>query len=215
MGDDYLNYNGQLTDDPPVVVARYSVHWRSFLLAVADILSNPAMWNPADDVQLAVSQAHDLLTILIGEDDVPPASYPENIFLPVMACDWISAGGYTYQGATVQAFNHWYYPTVPVNGEDVLRLSVALSAGNYLITTVGRIDIANGKFRWVLNGVEFAPGLDIDMYANPAVNNYVFPRAFTVASDGLYTFVLRNVGKNPLSTNYYFILTGIWIRKIP
>jgi len=141
----------------------------------------------------------------------PPIQvYDENVWLDVLATHRIQA--MTYYTDSLQYNNQGYYSTSPSNDVDILEFSRVLSAGDYELGIVGQHSTSLGKFRWWIDGVELAS--DIDQYASAVVRNYVDIKTATLATSGLHTFLLHCVGKNAASSNYNFVGTGIWLRKV-
>lgn len=212
MTDGDLQYDGQLTDKPPLTLAIYGYEWRNFLLGVAQILAEPTMWAESADLQIVSEQVNDLLVRLMGED-VTGLIYPyTRLMLLGAQFTWVVSGGATVVINNAQMLNVFWRQTTPALNQVILGVYMYLSVGDYVFTIIGVTGPDGGKVRWGLDGVYPSPGGDNDQYS--AVITYNVEQAWSigVSEAGVHYVTLKNFGKSAASTNYYFRVSAVTVR---
>lgn len=202
-----LEYDGELTDEDPMVAILISRRFLPYLLGACERLTYPETWSPDADKDAAMFQSLDAIVRLLGTDVPEVTAYPWSITVAILATNVITAGGFNLYLIESQFYGGFYYNAVPVLNESIVEFTVALGAGDYYIRTFCRTLTNRGKFRWSINGVDINSAYDMDMYSGTVQYNVVKACPFSIADEGEKHFVLRNVGKNALATNYYIDVT--------
>lgn len=216
MTDDFstLDYDDELTDDDPVMVIRLSRYWLDKLVGVAEILTNRALWNSSDDVDLALRQVDDMLVRLMGspEEEISmDTTLP--ITIPGTSFYFVAAVNPTTIYAWSQGFLHTLQITDTVNNAEIITdWQIPLRAGWYVLT-FNHVKAADGgkvKITAIDHGVIMNT---LDLYA--ASTQYVEAEsvAFEVEEDDLWTFEMYRELKGGSSSGCKVLVSGITIRK--
>jgi len=147
----FVPYGDELTDDPPMAIISISRHWLPYLIAIAENLKNPELWNPIDDVELAVSQADDCIARLLGSDVLESAvSSPNPILIPCCSMLWNPSAISTYQYVRDNAYTF----SQAVSNNDIGSLDccyfwVFLPAGEFTVTVYYQGLTAGGNYNLI------------------------------------------------------------------
>ena len=119
------------------------------------------------------------------------------------------AGGFTKGVDNAQFFNMQYFQATPADG-DAIQTTVLLKAGTYDVYVLGIKSNNRGKVDWTMDGgAAFISGQD--WYNAAPVQNAIMTGTVTIASSGRHILKGTINGKNASSSNYYFVITAVWL----
>ena len=216
MSNDFetLEYDGELTDDDPIMVIRLSRYWLDKLVGVAEVLRSRSLWNAFDDVDLALSQVDDMIVRLMGseEDDtfmdtVLPITIPATAFY--FSEDVNSTILYNWGSG----FLHTLQYTDTVNSEDFITdWQVPLRAGWYVLQYHHIKGSNGGKVK--ISAIDHGDVMGtLDLYAPSNEYLEVESVEFEVEEDALWVFEMYRELKSGSSSGCRVWVEGITIRK--
>ena len=211
MPSDYLSYDGQLVDDAPLIVAVYASTWRKYLLALAEYLRQREVWDPVDDIDLAIQQSDALISILLGVDSVPIPSFPIHhtlLFGEALVNVGVKTPAIFFN--VNQMLGTFWYQNIAANG-DIWNWSLNLAQGDYHLTIVGVRAADNGKTEVYIDGVLVASSL-FDWYAAATAWNITQTLEISLAASDFHGIQVKVNGKNAASGGYYVRATTMILR---
>lgn len=210
----HLEYDDELTDDEPMIVATYSAHWLPFLLATAQILGSPGIWDPTDDVELATTQARDLLARLMGAGmsytrlSVSPTYLPGHALLDTADADLVTIDALRWSGSCLRC-------TAYNDGDEIVQIPIFLGVGTLHIEFTCRTRPVFGYMYWSLHGTDYLITSVFDAYSASGTRNVRTSKTLAVTKAGPYNLRLQVDGKNPSSSDYGFELDSVLLTLIP
>jgi hypothetical protein len=211
MLNDWLSYAGELVDDAPLVLVVYSSTWRKYILALAEYLRQREIWNPTDDIDLAIQQADAFKTLLLGESIVLAdlMSLQHTVFFGS-----VNLNDHAKTPTPFLASSHPFGVVWQQNAAadaDFWSIWLPLQARAYKLDLIGFRHTAGGKTEIETIGGVIAGSL-FDWYAAAPTPNIVQTIDFTVSADGEVPILIRVNGKNAASSGYYSPLTALMLR---
>lgn len=210
---EYLNYAGELIDDGGLLTVQYGSKWAAYLLAAAASLIEPDVWEPTDDVELAVEQANELLVRLMGMEELIVQDFSQ---LPMqiepfgMKCDSAETVNWS-----IRPTSEYFTPAIVSDSTnrdiDWVHFDVFLPTGAYQIYFVMSRDTNRGKVKVVVSGDAYVADTTFDLYAGANDPDYWFSMGITVPTDGFHRITLEKKLKNPASSAGYLVLGRVII----
>lgn len=136
--------------------------------------------------------------------------YPQDVFIPIHQFKIIS-GSFTWSGTTDtnQELNTQFFQSSAADG-NIIQTTVMLKSGVYDVYVLGITANNRGKIDWSLDGgTPFISGQD--WYNVATQQNITKTGTLTVASSGRHRLRATVNGKNGSSSNYFVVITAVWI----
>lgn len=212
----YLDYNGELIDEGHLLTIQYGSKWVTYLLGAAVKLTDRRIWNPDDDVDLAVEQATELIVRLMGMEEL---AVQKVAMLPM----YINPLGMRFVSPETSTF---YSPTAPTlfsNGAHSLSTSIErdwayfdvfLTAGSYALWFFMPKRNDRGKVQVTCDVDVDLSGTIFDLYNAVMDNNNQFTQTVNIPFDGVFRFTLRKHPKNPASSNGYVGIHAVLVVEL-
>lgn len=216
MSDDFswLEYDDELTDDDPVMIIRLSRYWLDKLVGVAEILKNPDLWHPSDDVDLALRQVDDLIVRLMGSDEEWAAMITAlPVTIPATSMYWNSWCNADFGYAHVSRYLGVYGRTDNTNNTGIIcTWTVPLQPGTYILTVFASKTSGSAKMSVTATVVgEIIPVYDLYDATGVAVD--IIEGEFEIETAAEIAFsIIKSVPKNPASSNYRVIIAAASVR---
>ena len=210
---DYLDYQGELVDDEPLLTVQYSQQWLKFLLSVLDVLRDSSLYAPGVDVDDVMQQVDELGVRLMGGEYVGGGMNLPYV-CPASALRFFAV---TNPGKEFDVAFYWlrqrqYTDSTDAN-QNMCAWEVYLEAGNYACEVLYSKGPNRAKFT-----VAISPGTTIigatDAYAATLSYSDVVKGLFEVTEDQTYSFQVTKLLKNPASSGAYVVFEGVIVRKI-
>jgi hypothetical protein len=172
---------------------------------------------PADVGKLARQLDDNSLWMLTDDDPETwtqiggaSAIYPQDVWIPIHLFK-IVTGGFTWSGtvSTAQQYNVEYFQNSPADG-NAIQTTVLLKAGTYDVFVLGITANNRGIIDWSMDGSNFISGQD--WYNGSDQYNIIKTGTVTIADDGRHLLKATVNGKNGSSSNYYMVITAIWLK---
>jgi len=217
MSDDgeYLQYDDELIMDEPSVLVRVGSKFVPFVLAAVDILAQESLWNPDDDVALALRQVEELKVRLMMTDfagDEMKTQLP--LKLTATELDWNPAAGfYPYTASSAWLTLEGGYTNGTNSNIDAAQVYTNLEAGLYCFGMWYKTGTNMGKF--VISSPLIGTICSLtDAYA-ASPNEFVFKWAiFEVITGGNHSFIIERHLKNPASSACVLQIHKVYLRKV-
>jgi len=210
----YLGYDDELIDDTPLIETSYSSHWLPYLLSVAEILTQPEIWDPASDVELAVSQAQAMVAQLMGGIASMTDGMMGPIYILGHALKDTQDGDEVVLDSTRWAQSYLKVAS-PSDGDVICGVGMFLEPGTLTVQITCRTGGNKGKLWIQAAGADSPVSAVFDAYSASGTNNVRFARTIAITTQGFYTIKPYIYGKNASSSNYGFHLDDILLSHLP
>lgn len=210
-----LDFDNEAVDSGRLITAQYGSLWAGWLLGVAKQLTNPEIWNPESQVDLAVQYANELVVRLMGVDVMSlqdGAQYP--LTIPIVG---LRPSGSEECNLNVIPLNTYFplqvYSKALAGFHEWTRFEVYLVAGSYILDIWAAKSDNRAKLQVTCVEAAIVADTVIDLYASPTEYDTNFELAITVPASGFYTLCLNKYGYNPLSLGTYLAVSALIIRR--
>lgn len=214
---EYLDFDNEYLDDGAPIVAYYGSQWARWLLGVAKQLTNPDIWDPDSQVDLAVQYANELVVRLMG-GDIPMAQK-----LPVLPMFCLPFNAVPLGGGGVELFlpSTGEYFISGIRSDSVAEVDnwcefqLWLPAGDWRFAIYTGYASGRGKMTYELIDALGDHSGELDLYsATPVfgVQVYMTPN---IPEEGYYTLRFGKNGKNAGSSGGRVVLFGFAVYPKP
>jgi len=215
VDQEYLQFNLETVDEGTPMTAHYGSVWAARLLGVAKQLTNPDIWDPSSQVELAVQYANELVTRLMIEADM--SAQVMSKFPVVLEPMYMEKNLDIHLAVYAGNANTFYRPVPLTDANDIedwwMVFWVFLTAGDYIFTFHSPVNNNMGKmsiYDWGELGISYDAE---DRYAPAPDDTTTFERSATAPIAGEYRIQIRRRNKNPASSGGFLVLLAVDIRR--
>jgi len=212
---EYLDFQLEGLDDGSPLIVQYGSKWASWLLGVAKQLTNPEIWHPDGQVDLAVQYANELVTRLMGMAELSPQVMAQNP-ITVFGISIIPYPGQSVALMTSPTSALFQGKTVSVPTNEVVNwayFEVFLPVGDYTAYFHMSTMTNRGKVRVLCPTMTGLSDSIIDLYSSPGVGYAFFTETFSITVSGVHRVTLEKNLKRAAATQCYLNFAGCVIQQ--
>jgi hypothetical protein len=212
----WLSFANEALDEGRPILVTYGSVWASYLVAAAKQLTNPAIWHPDCDVDLAVQYANELICRLIGESVDMPGGFPVSpVTIFPLGLHVINALGTEYvTTSTARYFACSAKTNDSVAYEDWVYFDVYLTPGDYELWFFYVAGPNRGKMNVTSDPDVGLTPVPIDLYHYDYLQTANCIVDASPTDPGVVRITLSKDGKNVASSGGMLYLNAIVLRKV-